>query len=709
MRKLEFDRERKLRIEQLEDRRMLDDGPLAPWSGFFGDFNSDDVIDAADYVVWRRALGTMQPAADANGNGLVDPVDYQIWRMNFGEAFVSDYKPSAVIVQTTGVTLPNGTLLDIAGSQTHGLQEAFNYAAAEGWDLFVLPGSYFLNAHLDIEEVQGRAFRLEDVTLNFSPNVTDFAIRFDSTMITDWYWKGGGLSAPWAEHGVLFEPRTPHPLDGQVYGTIGVVDSRFDFGVDIVAATYDVTMRTTTGPVNDALFHFQGHTRTSVLYVGFGFSPTNLFAEARTDDPIPFDLFSTSDRVTVLPPAGEIHIPGPDTIAKVYKPDGKLLSTSGTTTSGLQEAFNYAAANNLDVLVFGRGVRNANPFSQFGYYSVNTPLTVGALNGRTYEIYSVTFNYTPNTGNAMTLSDVVNSRFELTGQVVAVFTNGAGVLIKPVATGVLNSQIRIQHVVGKKAPFVTNVVIDPSLQTIENSEFHLQEMNAAYFGITVANPSASTYFRNNFIRSQHVHAYQHIGIQLGQSETNSSHIHSNSLQIRTSTDGVGGGSAAAAAQIWGHDNDINLIALGSGLNIGIKFEPGSNGNTLYYTSLQATTPIANFGTNNQVTSGPPSDIYGPGSGAGAGTILSNGMLTSAAFFAKNNAFVPRATRIESTDDTSDLLAVTELRKPNRSESMDAVFAEWSDATDGYEIDDRFLNATTLGREFGDVFHFDESG
>ena len=120
-------------------------------------------------------------------------------------------------------------------------------------------------------------------------------------------------------------------------------------------------MRTTSGPVNDALFHFKDNTRSTVHYVGSGFSPTNLFAEARTDDPIPFDLLSTAGRVTVLPPVGEIHIPGPNTIAKVYTPDGKLLNTTGTTTSGLQEAFNYAAAHNLDVLVFGRGVRNARP------------------------------------------------------------------------------------------------------------------------------------------------------------------------------------------------------------------------------------------------------------------------------------------------------------------------------------------------------------
>ncbi|HVT30227.1 MAG TPA: hypothetical protein VHE81_19600 [Lacipirellulaceae bacterium] len=53
-----------------------------------GDYNHDDRVDAADYIVWRKTLGsTTTLAADASGNQEVDEADYTIWRSNFGDAY----------------------------------------------------------------------------------------------------------------------------------------------------------------------------------------------------------------------------------------------------------------------------------------------------------------------------------------------------------------------------------------------------------------------------------------------------------------------------------------------------------------------------------------------------------------------------------------------------------------------------------------------
>jgi hypothetical protein len=53
---------------------------VAPFA-LFADYNRNGVVDAADYVVWRKGLGN----ADGNNNGTVGPEDYDKWRMEFGE------------------------------------------------------------------------------------------------------------------------------------------------------------------------------------------------------------------------------------------------------------------------------------------------------------------------------------------------------------------------------------------------------------------------------------------------------------------------------------------------------------------------------------------------------------------------------------------------------------------------------------------------
>jgi probable HAF family extracellular repeat protein len=63
-------------------------GPTLP-----GDYNRSGAVDAADYVVWRKTLGSSVPnltAADGNGNGVVDEGDHSVWRANFGETLPID-------------------------------------------------------------------------------------------------------------------------------------------------------------------------------------------------------------------------------------------------------------------------------------------------------------------------------------------------------------------------------------------------------------------------------------------------------------------------------------------------------------------------------------------------------------------------------------------------------------------------------------------
>lgn len=54
-----------------------------------GDYDGNNLVDAADYTVWRDTLGAMVvpfTEADGNGSGVIDEGDYAIWRTNFGQA-----------------------------------------------------------------------------------------------------------------------------------------------------------------------------------------------------------------------------------------------------------------------------------------------------------------------------------------------------------------------------------------------------------------------------------------------------------------------------------------------------------------------------------------------------------------------------------------------------------------------------------------------
>jgi hypothetical protein len=55
-----------------------------------GDYNGDHLVDAADYILWRKTLtDTVSPngsGADGNADGTINAGDYTFWRARFGNA-----------------------------------------------------------------------------------------------------------------------------------------------------------------------------------------------------------------------------------------------------------------------------------------------------------------------------------------------------------------------------------------------------------------------------------------------------------------------------------------------------------------------------------------------------------------------------------------------------------------------------------------------
>jgi hypothetical protein len=55
-----------------------------------GDYNNNGVVDAADYVLWRKTVASgYNAAADGNDDGVVNGSDYTYWRQRFGNPFAS--------------------------------------------------------------------------------------------------------------------------------------------------------------------------------------------------------------------------------------------------------------------------------------------------------------------------------------------------------------------------------------------------------------------------------------------------------------------------------------------------------------------------------------------------------------------------------------------------------------------------------------------
>ncbi len=85
---------------------------VAAIGGLLGDYNQNGVVDAPDYVLWRKTLGsTTSLQADGSLNGMVDMNDYDVWRANFGATAGS----GSLATQSSAVPEPSGIALVMSG------------------------------------------------------------------------------------------------------------------------------------------------------------------------------------------------------------------------------------------------------------------------------------------------------------------------------------------------------------------------------------------------------------------------------------------------------------------------------------------------------------------------------------------------------------------------------------------------------------------
>jgi hypothetical protein len=65
-------------------RLVVLSGNAASVPGLSGDYNDNGVVDAADFVVWRKSSGQSVTLPNDPTPGTVTQADYDVWRANFG-------------------------------------------------------------------------------------------------------------------------------------------------------------------------------------------------------------------------------------------------------------------------------------------------------------------------------------------------------------------------------------------------------------------------------------------------------------------------------------------------------------------------------------------------------------------------------------------------------------------------------------------------
>jgi hypothetical protein len=85
-----------------------------------GDYNDNQIVDAADYVIWRKTMGAQvdrYEGADGNGSNTIDLGDFTVWRANFGSTSGAVGIPTPALGQAEyGRPSVRGATLLVAGA-----------------------------------------------------------------------------------------------------------------------------------------------------------------------------------------------------------------------------------------------------------------------------------------------------------------------------------------------------------------------------------------------------------------------------------------------------------------------------------------------------------------------------------------------------------------------------------------------------------------
>jgi hypothetical protein len=108
----------------------ITDLPTPP--GVVGDYNSNGSVDAADYVVWRDSMGTMNTLPNDPVGGTIGQGQYGNWRAHFGGMAPGASQIVAAVPEPHSILLVAAVVAGLAGRRAGSSQQANRSGASCG-------------------------------------------------------------------------------------------------------------------------------------------------------------------------------------------------------------------------------------------------------------------------------------------------------------------------------------------------------------------------------------------------------------------------------------------------------------------------------------------------------------------------------------------------------------------------------------------------
>ena len=191
--------------------------------------------------------------------------------------------------------------------------------------------------------------------------------------------------------------------------------------------------------------------------------------------------------------------------------DGSFLETNATTTSGVQEFFDYCAEHHVDGYIIGGSL----PHAQQVVYQIWTPLRMHPAQGIRIDTGAITLQFMPELGDApgLTIDSCMMNDIRIRG-LLHYMADGYALALKP------GNPLPLDRFVGNtivdSIVYVTSIACRDAKGAVEFdgsinfSRFEFNEINYGTEGIRVTKSSG---FTNNRVTCKHVHGQSEVSIR----------------------------------------------------------------------------------------------------------------------------------------------------------------------------------------------------